>query len=498
MGDPRGFMKHERREPKKAAVGERIGRQGEFESALTDEELVRQGGRCMDCGIPFCHGPTGCPLGNLIPVWNDHVFRGEWREAIDALHATNNFPEFTGRICPAPCETACVLAINEPAVTIKQLEVSIVDHAFEQGWIKPEPPEERTGKKVAVVGSGPAGLACSQQLARAGHAVTLFERADRIGGLLRYGIPEFKMEKHLIDRRIEQMTAEGVTFVTNANVGVDVKAEELKKNFDAIVLCGGSTQPRDLPIEGRELAGVHFAMEFLPQQNRRNAGDVVPDEQAILATDKHVIVIGGGDTGSDCVGTSVRQGAKSITQFELLPEPPTGRTEAFPWPFWPMIRRTSSSQTEAAEVAGGERIYSINTRRLTGEGDAVKKLHAVKLEWVQPGNGGRPRMQEVAGSEMEFDADLVLLAMGFVHPERYLPEQLGVELDARGNVKTGEVYQTSVEGVFAAGDARRGQSLVVWAIAEGRNAAHDVDEWLMGSTALARSHPRGHDQAVFA
>lgn len=474
------------------AVAERVQGYQEFESTLDEAGLRIQGSRCMDCGVPFCHGPTGCPLGNLIPVWNDHVYRGEWREAIQALHATNNFPEFTGRICPAPCETACVLGINEPAVSIKQIEVSIINRAFEEGWIQPEPPETRTGKKVAVIGSGPAGMACAQQLNRAGHSVTVFERADRIGGLLAYGIPDFKMEKGLVERRVDQMKEEGIVFKVNTNVGVNVDVVELTKEFDALVLCGGSTVPRDLPIPGRDLDGVHFAMDFLPQQNGRVSGKEVDKDREILATGKNVIVIGGGDTGSDCIGTSVRQGAKSVTQFELLPEPPEGRTEDFPWPYWPMIKRHSSSQDEAAELAGGERIYSINTKQLTGSGGKVEKLHAVKLEWVTPEGGGRPQMKEIAGSETEMDCDLVLLAMGFLHPQHEgMLEQLGVEYDQRGNVKTeASIYQTSVDKIFAAGDMRRGQSLVVWAIAEGRNAAYDVDEFLMGESLLPRSHPR--------
>ncbi len=491
MGDIRGFMTYARVEPPKQAIEERIRHWAEFEATVPEEELKRQGARCMDCGLPFCHGPTGCPLGNLIPVWNDLVYQGRWREAIDALHATNNFPEFTGRICPAPCETACVLGINELPVTIKQLEVSIIDRAFEEGWIEPEPPKVRTGKRVAVVGSGPAGLACAQQLNRAGHWVTVFERADRIGGLLMYGIPNFKLEKRHVTRRVAQMEDEGVQFQVNANVGVNVDPEELRRDFEAIVLCGGATQARDLPVPGRELEGVHFAMDFLPQQNQRNLGDTIDPSIAITARDKDVIVIGGGDTGSDCIGTSVRQGARSVTQFELLPEPPLERTETFPWPYWPMIKRTSSSQAEAAAVAGGERLYSVNTQRFSGEGGRVQKLHAVRLEWYTPPEGGPPRMREIPGSDMEFPCDLVLLAMGFVGPERKgLIERLGVELDARGNVKTGSIYATNVEGVFAAGDMRRGQSLVVWAIAEGRNAAYDVDEWLMGASELPRSHPR--------
>ncbi|MCH8334145.1 glutamate synthase subunit beta [Candidatus Sumerlaeota bacterium] len=490
MGDPRGFIEHARVDPQKLPIIDRVKTFREFEFTAGEEKLREQGARCMDCGLPFCHGPMGCPLGNLIPVWNDHVFRGRWKEAIEALHATNNFPEFTGRICPAPCETACVLGINEAPVSIKQLEVSIIDHAFAEGWIKAEPPQSRTGKKVAVVGSGPAGLACAQQLNRAGHWVTVLERDDRLGGLLTYGIPDFKMEKSLVERRVELMREEGVQFRLNANVGGNVSAEELREEFDAIVLCGGATHPRDLPIPGRELGGVHFAMDFLVQQNRRVAGDAVPDDVSITAEGKHVIVIGGGDTGSDCIGTSVRQGAQSVTQFELLPEPPPDRTEDFPWPFWPMIMRTSSSQDEAAELAGGERIFSINTKRFSGQDGRVRKLHAVKLEWIRPANDGRPQMSEVQGSDIEFDADLVLLAMGFLHPEhKGMIQQFGVDLDERGNLKTGRTLQTSVEGIFAAGDMQRGQSLVVWAIAEGRNAAYDADEWLMGESFLPRSTP---------
>ncbi len=487
MGDPTGFMKFTREEPGKAAVADRVGHYGEFEIPLANDLLRKQGARCMDCGIPFCHGPTGCPLGNLIPVWNDHVYRGNWRDAIDALHATNNFPEFTGRICPAPCETACVLGINEPPVTIKQIEVSIIDKAFAEGWIVPQRPERRTGKTIAIVGSGPAGMACAQQLNRAGHWVTVYERSDRIGGLLTYGIPDFKLRKDHVQRRVKQMTDEGVKFLTNADVGKDVAIDELRNDFDALILCGGSTQPRDLPIPGRDLDGVHFAMEFLPQQNMRNAGDTVGPEGEIIATGKNVIVIGGGDTGSDCIGTSVRQGAKSVTQFELLPEPPAGRTEDFPWPHWPMILRTSSSQAEAGELAGGDRVFSINTTEFMGEGGKITALKTVELEWTRA--SGRTNMSEVAGSEKTYDADLVLLAMGFLHPEHYLPTALGLDLDPRGNVKTGDTTMTSVEGIFAAGDMRRGQSLIVWAIAEGRNAAHDCDAWLMGETTLPRSHP---------
>jgi glutamate synthase (NADPH/NADH) small chain len=434
----------------------------------------------MDCGIPFCH--QGCPLGNIIPDWNDLVFRGRFEDAIDRLHSTNNFPEFTGRVCPAPCEEACVLGINEDAVTIKQVEKQIIERAWNEGWVKPLVPAVKTGRKVAVVGSGPAGLAAAQQLARVGHDVTVFERASRIGGLMRYGIPDFKMEKHLIDRRMDQMEAEGVTFRTSVAIGKDISAEAIKEEFDAVVVAAGSTAPRDLPVPGRELKGVHFAMDFLPQQNRVVAGDEVPDQ--IKATGKNVVIIGGGDTGSDCLGTSNRQHAKSVNQFELLPQPPEGRGEGVaPWPYWPMILRTSSSHEE-----GVERQWSINTKKLTGDAKGnVTKLHGVRLEWTKPKNGDRPEMKEIAGSEFEMDADLVLLAMGFLGPEKPLLEQLGVDLDGRGNVVADDDYATNVPGVFACGDARRGQSLVVWAIWEGREAARGVDAWLMGATELAAS-----------
>jgi glutamate synthase (NADPH/NADH) small chain len=426
----------------------------------------------MDCGVPFCH--TGCPLNNIIPDWNDLVYRGRWKEAIRVLHSTNNFPEFTGRICPAPCEASCVLGINEPPVTIKQIEKTIVDHAFERGWIRPEPPEALTGKRVAVVGSGPAGLAAAQQLARAGHGVTVFEKADRIGGLLRYGIPNFKMEKRLIDRRIGQMRAEGVKFVVNAHIGGNIPASDLRKEFDAILLAGGAEQPRDLHVPGRELKGVHFAMDFLPQANRRCEGDTVPDDGAILATGKHVIIIGGGDTGADCLGTSHRQRAKSVHQFELLPQPPEQRSPQTPWPLWPMQLRVESSHEE-----GGERMWSIATTGFSGdEHGNVRKLLAVKV-------GPPPKFEPIPGSEFSMDAGLVLLAMGFLGPVRNgMIEQLGVQLDQRGNVIADGNYMTTVPGVFAAGDMRRGQSLVVWAIAEGRKAARGLDEYLMGVSKL--------------
>jgi glutamate synthase (NADPH/NADH) small chain len=472
MGKPTGFLEVTREVPLRRPPTDRINDWFEIYLPFPEEKIRNQGARCMDCGVPFCH--TGCPLTNVIPDWNDMVYRGRWREAIRTLHSTNNFPEFTGRICPAPCEAACVLGINEPPVTIKQIEKTIVDRGFEEGFIRPEPPAFLTGKRVAVVGSGPAGLAAAQQLARAGHTVTVFEKADRIGGLLRYGIPNFKMEKHLIDRRIEQMRAEGVKFVVNAHVGKSVAVEELRRDFDAMLVAGGAEQPRDLNVPGRELKGIHFAMEFLPQANRRCEGDHVPEAEAILATGKRVVIIGGGDTGADCLGTSHRQHAFSIHQFELLPRPPEERSPQTPWPLWPMQLRVESSHEE-----GGERMWSIATTRFTGdEHGNVRKLHAVQV-------GPLPKFAPVAGSEFTMDVDLVLLAMGFLGPVRSgLIEQLGVELDGRGNVKADENYMTTAPGVFAAGDARRGQSLVVWAIAEGRKAARGIDEYLMGESKL--------------
>jgi glutamate synthase (NADPH/NADH) small chain len=450
MGKVTGFLEYEREVPTRRPIDERVNDYFEIYQDFNDAKVETQAARCMDCGVPFCN--TGCPLNNLIPDWNDLVYRDRWREAVRTLHATNNFPEFTGRICPAPCEAACVLGINAPPVTIKVIERTIIDHAFEQGWIHPEPPAKLTGKRVAVVGSGPAGLAAAQQLARAGHAVTLFEKADRIGGLLRYGIPDFKMEKHSIDRRIEQMAAEGVEFVTNANV----HAADLKE-FDAVVLAMGAEQPRELTIEGRHLRGIHYAMDFLPQQNRRIAGDAVDGQ--ILATGKHVIIIGGGDTGADCLGTSHRQKAASVKQLEIMPMPPENRAPSTPWPLWPLQLRVESSHEE-----GGERHWSASTTRFTGdESGNVKKLHLKKLDTRQA---------------IVLDADLVLLAMGFTGPVRAgLLEETGVKLDARGNIETAD-YATSVPGIFAAGDARRGQSLVVWAIAEGRKAAEAVGRYL--------------------
>ncbi|HEY2014985.1 MAG TPA: glutamate synthase subunit beta [Bryobacteraceae bacterium] len=472
MGKTTGFLEYTRELPLRRPASERINDWFEIYLPFPEENLRTQGARCMDCGVPFCH--TGCPLTNLIPDWNDLVYRGRWREAVRQLHATNNFPEFTGRICPAPCEASCVLGINEPPVTIKHIEKTIVDRAFEEGYIKPEPSAVRTGKRVAIVGSGPAGLAAAQQLARAGHGVTVFEKNDRIGGLLRYGIPNFKMEKHLIDRRIEQMRAEGVTFRTNAHIGAGIPVQDLRRDFDAILLAGGAEQPRDLKVPGRELKGIHFAMEFLPQQNRRCEGDTVATEAAILATGKRVVIIGGGDTGADCLGTSHRQHALSVTQFELLPKPPDTRAPSTPWPLWPMQLRVESSHEE-----GGIRDWSVSTVSFTGDGHGnVRQLHGVRV-------GPAPKFEPLPGTEFTLDADLVLLAMGFLGPVRNgLIEQLDVKLDPRGNVATDANHMSSVPGVFAAGDMRRGQSLVVWAIAEGRKAARGIDLHLMGVSKL--------------
>ncbi|MET0151240.1 MAG: glutamate synthase subunit beta [Candidatus Binatia bacterium] len=478
MGKITGFMEIPREMPLRRPIEERLKDWRELEGKLAEDKLRQQGARCMDCGIPFCH--KGCPLGNIIPDWNDLVYRGHWREAIQRLHSTNNFPEFTGRVCPAPCEEACVLNINDDPVTIKQIEKQIIDHAFAEGWVTPQPPPRPSGKRVAVVGSGPAGMACAQQLARAGHAVAVYERADRIGGLLRYGIPDFKMEKHLVDRRMEQMKAEGVTFVTSTSVGFDVPTSDLRTSFDAICLAGGATQPRDLSIPGRDLDGIHFAMEFLPQQNKVVAGDTVANQ--LTAKGKHVVILGGGDTGSDCLGTSNRQGAISVHQFELLPRPPDERTADMPWPYWPMIFRTSSSHEE-----GVLRDFSINTKHFSGESGKVKRLHAVRLEWLA-GDNGRPRMVEIPDSEFTIDCDLVLLALGFLGPERGGPiTDLGVKLDERGNAAADANYMTSVPGVFACGDLRRGQSLVVWAIWEGREAARGIDAFLMGESHIPSS-----------
>jgi glutamate synthase (NADPH/NADH) small chain len=462
VGKHTGFIEYPREVPQRRDVAERVNDWFEIYKPFPAENVRTQGARCMDCGVPFCH--TGCPLNNIIPDWNDLVYRDRWRDAIRVLHATNNFPEFTGRICPAPCEAACVLGINEPPVTIKVIERSIIDHAWEQGWIAPEPSAVKSGKRVAVVGSGPAGLAAAQQLARAGHAVTLFEKADRIGGLLRYGIPDFKMEKHGIDRRMEQMSAEGVEFVTNSNV---TDLEALREEYDAVVLAMGAEAPRNLPVPGRELRGIHYAMDYLTQQNKRVAGDSEDKSQAIMATGKHVIIIGGGDTGADCLGTAHRHKCASVHQFEIMPMPPAERSPSTPWPLWPLQLRTESAHEE-----GGKREWAVNTTHFEGDAHGnVKKLHAIRV-------GPAPKFEKIAGSEFTLDADLVLLAMGFTGPAQPgLVAKSKLALTSRGNIET-DNYQTSIPGVFAAGDARRGQSLVVWAIAEGRQAAAVVDEYL--------------------
>ncbi|PIX04994.1 MAG: glutamate synthase [Gallionellales bacterium CG_4_8_14_3_um_filter_54_18] len=484
MGKPTGFMEFDRLSEANLPVAERLANYKEFVLHLTDDQAKQQGARCMDCGIPFC--TSGCPVNNIIPDWNDLVYRGDWQQALTVLHSTNNFPEFTGRLCPAPCEAACTLNINIDAVGIKSIEHAIIDKGWEQGWVLPQPPAQKTGKKVAVVGSGPAGLACSQQLARAGHDVTLFEKNSRIGGLMRYGIPDFKMEKTHIDRRVEQMKAEGVTFRTSVFIGTDsdigvnnmatetITPETLLAEFDAVVLSGGSETPRDLPVPGRELQGIYNAMQFLPQQNQVNAGDVLPEQ--LRATAKHVIVIGGGDTGSDCVGTSNRHGALSVTQIEVMPKPPVQENRPLTWPNWPMKLRTSSSHDE-----GCSRDWSIATKEFVGRDGKVETLRAIRVEWQ-----GR-NMVEIPGTEFELKADLVLLAMGFVNPVQKVLDAFGVEKDPRGNIKADtENYRTSKDKVFAAGDMRRGQSLIVWAIREGRQCARSVDEFLMGSTVLPR------------
>jgi glutamate synthase (NADPH/NADH) small chain len=475
MADPRGFLKHGRELPRRRPTDVRVGDWQEVYLDFGTDELVAQASRCMDCGIPFCN--NGCPLGNLIPDWNDLVYRDHWRQAIDRLHATNNFPEFTGRLCPAPCESACVLGINDDPVTIKQVEVEIIDHAWEQGWVTPVFAPERTGRKVAVVGSGPAGLAAAQQLTRAGHAVTVFERDDRIGGLLRYGIPEFKMEKRHLDRRLAQMEAEGTVFRTSAEVGVDPTSDQLRREFDAVVLAGGATARRDLPIPGRELKGVCQAMEYLPWANRVQQGDL--EEPPITAEGKDVIIIGGGDTGADCLGTAHRQGARSVHQFEIMPRPPDTRDHSTPWPTYPLQYRVSSAHEE-----GGEREFSINTEAFVDDGKgnvAALRTHRVEMRF----DNGRPQFEKVTGSEEDFGSQLVLLAMGFTGPEASpMLSQFGIELNTRGNVGRDDDYRTNVEGVFVAGDMGRGQSLIVWAIAEGRAAAAAVDRHLMGETLL--------------
>jgi len=479
MGKVTGFLEHSRSGTRYRPVEERIRDWHEVQIDPTPEQVRTQAARCMDCGVPFCN--SGCPLGNLIPDWNDLVYRDRWRDALARLHSTNNFPEFTGLVCPAPCEAACVLGINQDPVTIKQVEWEIIRRGWDEGWIVPVRPERRTGRSVAVVGSGPAGLAAAQQLSRAGHGVTLFEKNDRIGGLLRYGIPDFKLEKWIIDRRLEQLRKEGVRFQAGVHVGVDLSAAELRRSFDAVLLCTGSETPRDLPVPGRALSGVHFAMEFLTQNNRRVAGDRIAPQDEILATGKRVVVLGGGDTGSDCVGTSHRQGARSVTSIELLPRPPEARDPSTPWPLWPLMYRSSSSHEE-----GGVREFAITTKRLAGAG-RVSALHAVRLDFGTPDPAtGRREMREVPGSEFEIPADLVLLAMGFVHPvHEGLIERLGLRLDGRGHVAADtRSFATSEPGVFAAGDCRRGQSLAVWAIWEGREAARAVDAYLVGQSML--------------
>ncbi|MSO19127.1 MAG: glutamate synthase subunit beta [Acidobacteria bacterium] len=478
MGKVTGFIEYDREKFKYRPVEERLHDYREVTLPAEDAKLKKQAARCMDCGIPFCH--MGCPLGNLIPDWNDLVYRDRWSEAITRLHSTNNFPEFTGRLCPAPCEGSCVLGINNQPVTIKQVEVSIIERAFESGFVKPFTPTVRTGKKVAVVGSGPAGLATADQLNKAGHLVTVFERADRVGGLMRYGIPEFKMEKNVLNRRLALMEQAGVIFRTSANIGVNVPVKELQKDFDAIVLAGGATAPRDLPIPGRELKGIYYAMDFLPLQNKKCEGDTIPDAQFISAEGKRVVIIGGGDTGADCLGTVHRQGCKSVHQLELLPKPPDARDVLNnPWPLWPNIFRTSSAHDE-----GGIREYSISTKNFSGVDGVVKKLHTVQVK-MAPDAQGRLGFVDIPGTEMEIEADLVLLAMGFLGPEKKgMLDQFGVKLTERGNVARDANWMTNVPGVFTAGDMQRGQSLIVWAIAEGRSAARGVDTFLMGRSDL--------------
>jgi len=476
MAKPTGFLEVGREKQPYRPVENRLRDWSQVMQPWEAKSLNQQASRCMDCGIPFCH--QGCPLGNLIPDWNDLVYRDRWQEAIERLHATNNFPEFTGSLCPAPCEGACVLGINDNPVTIKAVELAIIDRAFAEGWVKPLPPQTETGKKVAVIGSGPAGLAAAQQLRRAGHAVTVFERDDRLGGLLRYGIPEFKMEKNVLDRRLEQLRAEGVSFRTSANVGVDIDAAALRAEFDAVLLAGGATAPRDLPLPGRELRGVHFAMDYLTRQNRRLEGDALPEEPEFNAHGKNVVIIGGGDTGADCLGTAHRQLAKHIEQLEIMPKPPATRGGDNPWPEWPRIYRTASAHEE-----GGERVYAVSTKRFIDDGTgAVRAVEIVNVETKS--ENGRMTFAEVPGSERELPCELALLAMGFVAPERPALDQLKVKLTDRGNVWRDKQWMTSEPGVFTAGDMQRGQSLIVWAIAEGRSAAASIDRFLMGQTDL--------------
>jgi glutamate synthase (NADPH/NADH) small chain len=480
LGEPTGFKDRVRQPPPRRDPKERIGDYLEFYEKWPEEEAKAQGARCMDCGLPFCH--RGCPLGNLIPDWNDYVYKGQWERALAALHSTNNFPEFTGRICPAPCEASCTLSINQDPVTIEYIEKEIADRGWREGWIKPQPPAVRTGKKVAIVGSGPSGMAAAQQINRAGHSVTVFERENYVGGLLRLGIPDFKIEKHVVERRVQQMRDEGVIFRTGVYVGRNLSIDVLKNEFDVVLLCIGSTIPRDLPVPGRELKGVHFAMEFLPQQNKVLAGETFTDEERLSAEGKRVIIIGGGDTGADCLATSHRQGAEIVRQFEIVPEPPGRRNPGNPWPQWPLILRRSYALEE-----GGQIEYSISVKSFEGSNGVLDKLKTVRLEW-KPDENGRMQMIEIPGTETEYDADLVLLAMGFLHPEKAgMVEDLGIELDARGNIKTDANKMTNVPGIFAAGDSARGQSLVVWALSEGREAARNIDIYLMGETELPRS-----------
>ncbi len=493
MGKPTGFMEYTRKLPQDRPPARRIGDWDEFHEHMPEEALREQGARCMDCGVPFCHTgkliggmASGCPVNNLIPEWNDLVYRGDWKEALDRLHKTNNFPEFTGRVCPAPCEGSCVLAINEPAVTIKNIEVSIIDRGFEEGWVIPRPPEKRTGKRVAIVGSGPAGLSAAAQLNAAGHDVTVYERDDRVGGLLMYGIPNMKLDKAIVQRRLELRAVEGVRFVTNTEIGKDIPAKKLVDDFDAVVVCTGATKPRDLPTEGRELSGIHFAMDFLRANTKSLLDSDHADGHYISAKGKDVIVIGGGDTGTDCVGTSMRHGCRSLVQFEILPKPPLERADDNPWPQWPKVYRMDYGQEEAAAVFGHDpREYCIMTKRFVGDDQGrVKELHTVLIEWSK-GDNGRFAPHEVPGTEKVYPAQLVLLAMGFLGPEEAVIAQLGLETDERSNIKAeyGR-YATSIPGVFAAGDCRRGQSLVVWAFNEGREAARECDRYLMGATAL--------------
>ncbi len=493
MGNPTGFKLHKRELPKDRSAKDRIKDWNEFHGH-TDEALLKdQGARCMDCGIPFCHTgkmvagmATGCPINNLIPEWNDLVYRGQWKEALDRLHKTNNFPEFTGRVCPAPCEGSCVLGINEPAVTIKNIEVSIIDHGFAEGWVTAQPPIKRTGKKVAIVGSGPAGLAAAAQLNKAGHNVTVFERDDRIGGLLMYGIPNMKLDKTIVQRRVDLLTEEGIEFKTNTEIGKDITAKQLTNDFDAVILATGATVPRDLPAKGRELNGIHFAMEFLLKNTKSLMDSNLEDGNYISAKDKEVIVIGGGDTGTDCVGTSMRHGCKNVTQFEIMPQPPQERADDNPWPQWPKVYMMDYGQEEAAEYFGQDpRRYCMMTKEFVDDGKGnIKELHTVKIEWVKDENG-RFSPKEIPGTDKIYKADLVLLAMGFLGPEAMIAKDLNLELDDRSNFKAEyHKYTTGIDGVFAAGDCRRGQSLIVWAINEGREAARECDRYLMGSSLL--------------